>query len=65
MKKLISMMLCIVMVLSMVFVLAACSKSESSSATASDSEIEYITEENATDSSIPYTEPSASDSDIS
>ena len=65
MKKLISMMLCIVMVLSMVPVLAACGKSESSSANASDSEIEYITEAEATDSSIPYTEPAASDSDIS
>lgn len=64
MKKLISMMLCIVMVLSMIFVLAACGKSESSS-NASDSEIEYITEADATDSSIPYTEPAASDSDIS
>lgn len=66
MKRLISILLGIVMVLSMVFVLAACSKTEESIAStteASDSEIEYVTE--STDGDIPYTEPAASDSEIS
>ena len=64
MKKLISVLVCIVLVLSMMVVFSACSKGDSSDDSfVSGSDIEYVQPE-STSGDIVYTEPVASDSDI-
>ena len=65
MKRFLSVLLCVVMALSMIAVMVGCGKEESTTANASDSEIEYIDPADSTGTDIEYTEPTASDTDIS
>lgn len=65
MKRFLSMFLCVVMALSMIAVLVGCGKKEAATVNASDSEIEYVDPADSTGTDIEYTEPTASDSDIS
>ena len=65
MKRFLSVLLCVVMALSMIAVMVGCGKEESTTANASDSEIEYIDPAVSTGTDIEYTEPTASDTDIS
>ena len=65
MKRLLSVLLCVVIALSMIAVLVGCGKEEASTTNASDSEIEYIDPADSTSTDIEYSEPPASDSSIS
>lgn len=65
MKRFLSVLLCVVMALSMIAVMVGCGKEESTTANASDSGIEYIDPADSTGTDIEYTEPTASDTDIS
>lgn len=65
MKRFLSVFLCVVMAVSMIAALVGCGKEESSSSKASDSEIEYVDPADSTGTDIDYTEPTASDTDIS
>lgn len=65
MKRFLSVFLCVVMALSMIAALVGCGKEDSSSSKVSDSEIEYVDPADSTGTDIEYTEPTASDTDIS